>query len=163
MKERNHMSNKRCPSCGAAIDWNAVECKYCGESILDVRQQPPQPPPQPQPQSQPQETYTNKESTYLGFEYLKPYYQEEFQKIRASNGQYKGKWNWAAFFLSWIWAFTKGLWGPALVTIGIAILFGSIDSTLSGIISLALWIFWGLRGNYLYYNLITTKKQFARN
>src|SRR5688500_4448219 len=27
------MSDKKCPSCGATIDFNARECKYCGETI----------------------------------------------------------------------------------------------------------------------------------
>lgn len=35
------MSEKKCPSCGASIDLNATECKYCGEAIAV---QPPQAP-----------------------------------------------------------------------------------------------------------------------
>lgn len=27
------MSENKCPSCGASIDLNATECKYCGEAI----------------------------------------------------------------------------------------------------------------------------------
>lgn len=33
------MSEKKCPSCGASLDLNATECKYCGEAIAV---QPPQ-------------------------------------------------------------------------------------------------------------------------
>ena len=56
------MSEKKCPACGASIDFNATECKYCGESIAaqstqnQVQQtqqyQSPQPPQAPQYQSQ---------------------------------------------------------------------------------------------------------------
>lgn len=37
-----------------------------------------------------------------------PYYQKEFQKIHDSNGAYKGKWNWWAFFFTSLWALSKG-------------------------------------------------------
>ena len=55
------MSEKKCPSCGASIDLNATECKYCGEFIAEgstqqqVQQtqqyQSPQPPQTQQYQS----------------------------------------------------------------------------------------------------------------
>ena len=48
------MSDKRCPACGAAIDLNAVECKYCGEA---TSVQPPQAP-QYQQQYQASPIYT---------------------------------------------------------------------------------------------------------
>ncbi|WP_341349068.1 hypothetical protein [Clostridium sulfidigenes] len=34
------MNERQCQTCGAAIDLNATECKYCGESI--AVQQPQQ-------------------------------------------------------------------------------------------------------------------------
>lgn len=43
------MSEKKCPSCGASIDLNATECKYCGESIVVQQQQFQQQAPQYQP------------------------------------------------------------------------------------------------------------------
>lgn len=33
------MSENKCPSCGATIDVNSSECKYCGEVIPGVQQQ----------------------------------------------------------------------------------------------------------------------------
>ncbi|MBK5245182.1 MAG: DUF2628 domain-containing protein [Eubacteriaceae bacterium] len=152
------MSEKKCPSCGASIDLNSTECKYCGEAIVGASPQQNQ-----NAQSQPQPIYTKEENTYTGFEYLKPYYQEQFQRIKGSNNQFKGKWNWCAFFFSWIWGLTKGLWGASLATVGIVIVAGFIDSSLSSIVGLGLSVFWGLRGNYYYYNLVTTKKQFPRS
>jgi len=35
------MTEKKCSSCGASIDLNAVECKYCGEATGVQAQQPP--------------------------------------------------------------------------------------------------------------------------
>lgn len=59
------MSEKKCPACGAAIDFNANECKYCGESITvesapyQAPQAPQYQPPQYQPpQYQPQQYQT---------------------------------------------------------------------------------------------------------
>lgn len=46
------MSEKKCPGCGASIDLNATECKYCGEAI--AAQQPQYQVPQYQ---QPQQQY----------------------------------------------------------------------------------------------------------
>lgn len=53
------MSDKKCPSCGATIDFNARECKYCGETI--AVQTPQQQAPQyqaAQPQQQVPPMYT---------------------------------------------------------------------------------------------------------
>jgi hypothetical protein len=143
------MSEKKCPACGASIDFNATECKYCGEAIAF------QAPQYQVSQTQPVNTYS--ENTYSENKHLKLYYQEQFHKISESNETYKGKWNWCAFFFSWIWAFTKGLWGLALVSLGISVLFSSLDVSW---VSLGISIFWGLCGNYWYYNLEKNKKQF---
>lgn len=143
------MNEKKCPSCGASIDLNATECKYCGQAIAV---QPPQY--QAVPQAKPGNAYSGN-----AYAYMKPYYQEEFEKISSSNETYKGKFNWCAFFFTWIWAFTKGLWGLALVSLGISTLISSISSDLSWL-SIGICIFCGVRGNYFYYNLVKNKKQF---
>ena len=139
------MSEKKCPSCGATIDFNATECKYCGATIVVDSPQYQQTVSQ---QAAPQQT---------GFAYLKPYYQEQFQKIEESNGSYKGKWNWCAFFFSWIWGLTKGLWGLSIATL---VLSGILASLRISYVSLAIAIFWGIMGNYFYYNLQKNNKQF---
>lgn len=77
---------------------------------------------------------------------LSEYHQAEFKKIRYSNESYKGKWNWAAFFLGTLWALSKGMWQIALVTFIVAYL-----TSWSYIIPLLIWTLFGLRGNYLYY------------
>ncbi|WP_346937769.1 TM2 domain-containing protein [uncultured Clostridium sp.] len=47
------MNEKQCPTCGAAIDLNATECKYCGEPIAVQQPQPQYQQPQyQQPQYQ---------------------------------------------------------------------------------------------------------------
>ena len=142
------MSERLCPSCGASIDLNATECKYCGEAIVAKPQQY---------QVLRGEAGNNyAQNNYATNKYMKLYYQEEFQKISA-NETYKGKWNWAAFLFSWIWAFTKGLWGLALVSLGVNILLVSMDVSWIGLV---ISIFWGIKGNYCYYNLETKKTQF---
>lgn len=74
------------------------------------------------------------------------YYQEEFSKMQA-DPKYEGKWNWAAFFFGVLWAITKGLWGPVILTLGI--LFVSIP--IGGLPGIVLWCYFGARGNSMYY------------
>jgi len=147
------MSEKKCPACGASIDVNATECNYCGAPVGAQSQQ------NQQQQYQENQQQYNQSHGYTSseFSYLKPYYQIEFEKIQASNEAYKGRFNWCAFFFSWIWGFTKGLWGPSLITL---VLFSVLSRTDFGIFNLAIWIIWGLRGNYFYYYLIKHNKQF---
>jgi hypothetical protein len=52
-------------------------------------------------------------------ETLSPYWQNEFARIDEIGLPAYKKFNWPAFFFVWIWAFTKGLWQNALVTLGI--------------------------------------------
>ena len=80
------------------------------------------------------------------------YYKEEFKKIWDSNEKYKGKWNWAAFSFTGLWALTKGLWVSALICISLSIF-------TAGIAIVIYWFYYGLRGNYLYYNKCIKKKQ----
>lgn len=65
------MADRVCPQCGAPIDPNATECKFCGEKLAvqqaaqqQAYQTAPQMQPQPQPQiviqqSAPQQTYVS--------------------------------------------------------------------------------------------------------
>lgn len=85
---------------------------------------------------------------FRGFD---PYWQEEFVKIQESGENYKGKWNWPAFFFGPIWALTKGCWIPALISI-----LGGWFSY--GIISFIYWFVFAIRGNYMYYNKAVKRK-----
>jgi len=71
---------------------------------------------------------------------LSEYYQTEFQKIRDSSEQYKGKWNWAAFLAGPVWAYLKGLQAVVFIYV------------LSIIVK---FVIFGLRGNYMYYTKLT--------
>jgi hypothetical protein len=79
---------------------------------------------------------------------LPEYYQNEFQKIRESNEQYKGKWNWAAFLGGPVWAYMKGLQAVVVVYV-LAIIFTF------GISIVAYAVIFGLRANYMYYTKLT--------
>lgn len=48
------MNEKKCPCCGAAIDFNASECKYCGEVLNGQQTQYQAPQVQQMPQQAPQ-------------------------------------------------------------------------------------------------------------
>ena len=129
-----------CPKCGAAITRSA--CRACGTA---------QPPRvmfcSKCGASQNQSPATARSNTAFSaedFGGFAPYYQQEFSQIKSSGEAYKGKWNWAAFCFSGIWALTKGLWLPTLICFIGAIFTG-------GIVGVAYWFIFGARGNYMYY------------
>jgi hypothetical protein len=139
------MSEKKCPLCGGSVDIDAKECGYCGASLVTEENK--------QENAKEQEPNPNPKSP---FSYLPVYYQEEFATIEESNGGYKGKWNWAAFFFSWIWGFTKGLWALSLISLFLSLLFNRMHADA---LNLALGLIWGVRGNYFYYQLVRYKRQ----
>jgi hypothetical protein len=120
-----------CNSCGAPLKDADPVCRSCGMATSGVLQ--------------PKPTASAVTSA------LSEYYQTEFQKIRDSNEQYKGKWNWAAFLGGPIWAFTKGL-KEVVVIYALAILFTF------GISVLVYAVIFGLRGNYIYYTKLMKRR-----
>lgn len=86
------------------------------------------------------------------FSSLPSYYQKEFQKIYSSNETYKGKFNVCAFLFGAIWAFTKGCWLSALVSI-------VISMVTAGIGGIVYWFIFGFRGTYMYYQTYTKNRQ----
>lgn len=91
---------------------------------------------------------------------LNPYWETEFAKIEEVGLQAYKKFNWPAFFFSWIWAFTKGLWQNALITLGILVASTILDilidvPTLSyGLnigLTIGLGVMYGQNGNKWYY------------
>ncbi|HEY5576447.1 MAG TPA: DUF2628 domain-containing protein [Clostridiaceae bacterium] len=151
------MSEKKCPLCGGSVDVDAKECGYCGASLVNEETKQDNAKAQgPNPQEESQ-GYSNPDPDPKSpFSYLPVYYQEEFATIDESHGAYKGKWNWAAFFFSWIWGFTKGLWALSLISLFLSLLFNRMHADA---LNLALGLIWGVRGNYFYYQLVKHNKQ----
>ena len=83
---------------------------------------------------------------------LPDYYRQEFRQIHESNESYKGKWNWAAFFLGPLWALTKGVWLAPVICFVAAIFTWGIGG-------IAYWFIFGARGNYMYYAAHAKSKQ----
>ena len=152
------MSENKCPLCGGSIEENAKECQYCGASLLtdesgqEAREKEPEFKEEEKGQG---DSYADADPK-SPYSYLPPYYQEEFETMDKSHGAYKGKWNWAAFFFSWIWGFTKGLWTLSLITLFLSLLFNRMGWDA---LSLPLALVWGVRGNYFYYQLVRFKRQ----
>lgn len=144
----------RCPRCGAENPPGGRFCGGCGASLQPATYGATPQAPSAAPIS-------------AAFATLTPYYQEEFRKIQESNETYKGKWNWAAFFLSVFWGFYRGVWARSLVLlvapwIMYFIAFSTYEESFSWLgilISLAASIVFGLRGNHFYYNAFVKKKQ----
>ncbi len=95
---------------------------------------------------------------------LKPYYQQQFNRMDEDEG-YKGKFNIFAFLFSFIWLCTKGCVKQGIMVLVVC---GALnvattalgDSALSFVTSIAafaVYIFIGLRGNYLYYQSYKAK------
>jgi len=98
---------------------------------------------------------------------LDEYYQAEFTKIHESNGAYKGKWNWWAFFLTWIWCFHKGCWLIgilSMLTLSVVLYRYELSPGVNLGINASTGILWNLllgwRGTWIYYNVKNFKKQF---
>ncbi|HRS22389.1 MAG TPA: zinc-ribbon domain-containing protein [Clostridia bacterium] len=133
--------DKFCPNCGTRTTQDPQTAGYQAEAAFE---------------SNTSTGYHRDRGAYYNpteeFSHLSAYYQGQFSRIKESNEMYKGKWNWAAFLFGPIWAFTKGLWLSALIALVGAFL-------TSGIIGFIYWIIYGIRGNYMYYTLVTKKKQ----
>ena len=90
------------------------------------------------------------------------YYRSQFELIINSKETYKGKWNWWAFFFSWVWCFTKGLWQYGAIVMAVSIgLRYYLPYEVTGAFALVVAIFFGSRGTWLYYNLKIKNKQLA--
>jgi ribosomal protein L40E len=126
-----------CRKCNTSISMNDAFCGICGE-------------PNPVGSASPGTTawhgnYTKDPNTIPGLSY---YYVNEFLLIKESRERYQGKWNWAAFFWSWIWAFTKGMSVLGWVGLLAALFLGAISY---GFLGIVLSVYFGARGNYIYY------------
>ena len=110
---------KKCPYCAEEIQDEAIKCRHCGEAL-------------------------NQSQKRVNFSNLSTYYMDEFTKMRESNEQYRGKWNWAAFFFGQLWALTKGVWLAPIICVIVSV----ITAGVGGIIY---WFVFAFRGNYLYY------------
>lgn len=111
---------------------------------------PPSPFPTPVPSPVPRASFPASAPPIV-FSGLPLYYQEEFGKILSSNESYKGKWNWAAFFFTMIWALTKGVWLAPLVWFMVFWAVVIFSCGAGYVLVPLLWILFGLRGNYMYY------------
>lgn len=95
----------------------------------------------------------------LDWYFLPVYYQEQFSRIRGSDGNFAGSFNWIACVLSVFWLLTKGCWLAAVIFSGII----GIASALSevGVIAAVIIVAFlaGIRGNYIYYTACVRNQQ----
>ncbi|MHB8065119.1 MAG: DUF2628 domain-containing protein [Ruminiclostridium sp.] len=127
--EENHIF---CTYCGTKVNIYAVQSEDVRDEtaithgIINIPTYASNTSTSDSPKSQNSETISNPEVSNKFFTEIMPkdyknielsifndlpsYYHQEFIKILKSNGIYEGKFNWAAFFFSWIWILTKGLW-----------------------------------------------------
>ena len=135
-----------CKNCGGSINQTDKFCSACGAENNTQNTGP--------------EGHAAEGSSYYGGQsapgsplqsnpYQKPlpkYYQQEFEMIRQSSENYKGKFNVAAFFGGALWAFYRGLYLPAVI----AIVISFFTAGVGGVIY---WFLFGARGNWMLYNL----------
>ena len=147
----------KCSNCGASMETVSTFCGYCGTTFatrsvanavalatpsgfapLAVQSPVAQMLPTAAPPAAP---LTD----------LSPYYADAFARIDAG-GMSASKWNWAAFLFGSFWYFFRGLWGKALLMIGLNIGTG-------GVLWLLFAIYCGKYGNYDYWLLRKQGKQ----
>ncbi|NTU50189.1 MAG: hypothetical protein HGA87_04780 [Desulfobulbaceae bacterium] len=124
-----------CQECGVETRPNQEICVKCGVRLKNM-----------------QAVAENGGPINTNFSGLPMYYQQEFKKILDSTETYTGKWNWAAFLFSGLWALSKGLWVSFIVALAASIF-------TYGIAGLVYCIVIGFRGNYLYYQKFVKYKQ----
>jgi ribosomal protein L40E len=138
-----------CRNCGVEAPPAAASCPRCGVSALVGRKFCQDCGAETRP---PQQVCAACGARLIDLTGLPEYYQREFQRIAESHEGYKGKWNWAAFFFGVIWALTKGIWlAPLIAVVG-----GLLTH---GVVTIAYWIVFAARGNYLYYAAHVRRKQ----
>lgn len=122
----------QCSKCGADLPEDVKFCPSCGTKVVAVEEKPATPPPppptQPTPQPAPAAPTTPTAASLVADPFLK-------------------KWNWAAFLLSWIWAF-----GHGQTLIGILILVLGFIPVIGTLVDLGLVIYLGIKGNELAWN-----------
>ena len=141
----------KCEYCDNVVPNTATKCPSCGAAVMQQAASEPTGFPAPGTQS----VFTPEESFKAKVVHLKPYYQDEFTKMFNSNGAYNGKWNWAAFCFSWIWAMSKGLVVQGIIMLVVSIVLAALSD---GVASIAVPIYFGFRGNKLYYEKFVNQK-----
>lgn len=100
---------------------------------------------------------------------LPPYWQKEFQKIQELGFAKYKKFNWPAFFFTWIWAFSKGMNRVAIGTllliaaatcIGFFVESDSFDRALTAGLTFGLGFAFAQNGNKIYYQKIIENKKY---
>lgn len=135
-----------CKNCGGSINEADKFCSACGAENNTQNTGP--------------EGHATEDSSYYGGQIdsstplqsnpyqksLPEYYQQEFEMIRQSSENYKGKFNVAAFLGGALWAFYRGLYLPAIIAIAISFFTAGVGGVIY-------WFLFGVRGNWMLYNL----------
>lgn len=146
---------KKCPGCGAECDSKQNYCTACGTSLnVDHEKSDAF---QNWDQNQQYTTQNPNEARLVVNEndlaYFicdnQVYYRNKFQKMRVTNS--KISWNWAAFLFGNCWLVYRKMYGIcAIVYSTNFVLSRLLPYPINLIFSLALWVCYGLFGNYVY-------------
>lgn len=147
-----------CPECGTQVSEHAQQCIKCAYPINKINSNQNK-----QHSHDVNQSFKNDIIGGIDISGLDNYYKEEFTKIYQSNGEYEGKWNWFAFFFTWVWCLTKGIWAHPIIFVVIwfiCIYNIPIGSPVIIIFGLSYSVFIGRRGTWLYYNVKINNNQF---
>lgn len=130
-----------CGKCGASNSPGLAACAYCGAAFATAAAV-----------SAP--TGAEPASGRRDWSGEKPYYQVAFAEFDKTVGDtWQVKWNWAAFFFSWIWYLARGMPAKGLILLGVSIVLS---------FGLAWWvvsIYTGLYGTWDLYQMKAKGKQ----
>ena len=133
------MSTAPCRACGQPAPVGAAFCPYCGCASPTQAAQAPQAAPQAGWQQQPPQPY----GAYPAYSPLPS------GNDPAMLPHVQG-WNWGAFVISWIWAFSHRLpgWGVGILVLNLASNI-PVVGILPGLAAFGLSIYLGIKGNDL--------------
>ena len=89
------------------------------------------------------------------------YYLKKFEKFDQQPPGLKASWNWSAFLCSGLWALYRKMYGWFFIFCGVSLLSNVLEKAgiagLGTLILLALWIFFTIFANSLYFGSIKKK------
>ncbi|MDP4144910.1 MAG: DUF2628 domain-containing protein [Bacillota bacterium] len=144
-----------CINCGNELSTGDVFCRKCGSEIGG------------NDNSKFSEEITARELRLVVGLKKSQYYIPKWMEFNESDDKLARSWNWAAFFLTYLWLAYRKMYLHAVVTVAVILIGEIILPREARLVFLMIPVFFGTFGNALYYNyskkkIIKIKKDFQQ-